>query len=88
MDIKGKLALVTGASSGIGEATAQMLAAKGAHVLLVARSADKLAKIANEIQAKGGKADAFVADLANPEDVAHIGRSCTCAGRDSRYPHQ
>ncbi len=75
MDIKGKLALVTGASSGIGEATARMLAAKGAHVLLVARSADNLAKIANEIQAKGGKADAFAADLANPEDVARMGEA-------------
>src|SRR5208337_5495958 len=52
MEVKGSLALVTGASSGIGEATARALAAKGARVALVARSADKLEKIVNEIRAQ------------------------------------
>ena len=75
MEIKDKLALVTGASSGIGEAAARALAAKGAHVLLVARSADKLAKVANEIRARGGKVHPFVADLANPDEVGRMGEA-------------
>lgn len=75
MQIKGKLALVTGASSGIGEATARALAAKGAHVLLVARSADKLATVAREIEAQGGKAHPFAVDLANPDEVARMGET-------------
>ena len=75
MEIKGKLALVTGASSGIGEAAARALAAKGAQVLLVARSADRLAAVAREIEAQGGKARAFAADLANPDDVARMGEA-------------
>jgi len=75
MEIKGKLALVTGASSGIGEAAARALAAKGAHVLLVARSAEKLAAIAREIEAQGGKARAFAADLGNPDEVARMGEA-------------
>jgi len=75
MEIKDRLALVTGASSGIGEAAARALAAKGAHVLLVARSAEKLATIAREIEAQGGKAQAFAADLGNPDDVARMGEA-------------
>ena len=76
MEIKDKLALVTGASSGIGEAAARTLAAKGAHVLLVARSAEKLSKIAGEIEAQGGKASVFAADLSNPDDVRAWERLC------------
>lgn len=75
MEIKDKLALVTGASSGIGEAAARALAAKGAQVLLVARSADKLETVVREIEAQGGKARAFAADLANPDDVARMGEA-------------
>jgi len=66
MRVAGKLALVTGASSGIGEATARLLAAKGAKVALVARSGDKLAAVAESIRAGGGEARPFVCDLADP----------------------
>jgi len=51
MELKGAIALVTGASSGIGKETARMLAGKGATVIVVSRNADKLAKVADSIGA-------------------------------------
>ena len=54
--VSGKTVLVTGASYGLGEATARKLGAAGATVLLVARSADKLAALAASINAGGGRA--------------------------------
>lgn len=72
MRVEGRLALVTGASSGIGEATVRSLAAQGARVVLVARSADKLEAIAHDIKTDGGGARAVAADLANPDDVARM----------------
>jgi len=58
-----KLVLVTGASSGIGEATAKRYAAAGAHVLLLARNAERLYGVAHAIRAAGGTATAFPIDL-------------------------
>lgn len=55
--------VITGASSGIGLVTAKSAAKQGAHVLLVARDADALARIVQEIGAAGGTADHFVADV-------------------------
>ncbi|MET3897409.1 NADP-dependent 3-hydroxy acid dehydrogenase YdfG [Devosia sp. UYZn731] len=54
--IKDKVIIITGASSGVGEATARMLAAKGAKVVLGARRADKLRQIAADIEQAGGHA--------------------------------
>ncbi|MBX9451553.1 MAG: SDR family oxidoreductase [Mesorhizobium sp.] len=54
--IKNKVVIITGASSGIGEATAKLLAAKGAKVVLGARRADNLKRIADEIAKDGGEA--------------------------------
>ncbi len=62
-DIKGKLVLVTGASSGIGSATAKMLAALGAEVILQARGIDKLNSVSAEIKAEGGIAYVYPTDL-------------------------
>jgi short-subunit dehydrogenase len=59
----GKSALITGASGGIGENAARFLAKKGLHVILVARSLDKLQNIAAQITAEGGKASFYQADL-------------------------
>lgn len=63
--LKKKVVLITGASSGIGEATAHLCAAKGAHLVLAARSADKLNALAEAIRARGGAA------LVVPTDVTH-----------------
>jgi NAD(P)-dependent dehydrogenase (short-subunit alcohol dehydrogenase family) len=58
-----KIALVTGASSGIGRATAKLFAAEGAHVVVTARRHDELEKLVAEIAAAGGKAMALAGDI-------------------------
>ena len=65
MEIKNKVAIVTGASSGIGEATARLLTKKGAKVALIARSKEKLAKLSREL------VGSFVVacDMADPEAI-------------------
>jgi NAD(P)-dependent dehydrogenase (short-subunit alcohol dehydrogenase family) len=67
--VSGKTILVTGASFGIGEATTLLLAKAGAHVLLVARSADKLHQLAASIAQQGGQATAYPADLYKVAEV-------------------
>ena len=67
--LSGKMALVTGASSGIGRSTALALAAAGAHVALVARRADRLDDLAAEIKADGGQALARAADVTDEDDA-------------------
>lgn len=64
-DFAGKHVIVTGASTGIGRATALMLGRKGATVSVIARSGDKLDAVAGEIEASGGRAKAFVCDVAD-----------------------
>jgi NAD(P)-dependent dehydrogenase (short-subunit alcohol dehydrogenase family) len=61
--LAGRVVLVTGASSGIGEATARAVAARGGTVLLVARRADSLARVTADIEAAGGAAHPYVCDL-------------------------
>lgn len=71
-DFSGKVALVTGASSGIGWATAELLAARGASVMLAARRKEELADLAATITAKGGKARCIQTDVALKEDVVRM----------------
>lgn len=66
--IKDKVVMITGASSGIGEATAKLLANKGAKVVLGARRAEKLKQLADEIQTTGGQAVYQVMDVVKPSD--------------------
>jgi NADP-dependent 3-hydroxy acid dehydrogenase YdfG len=68
--LSGKTALVTGASSGIGRGAAVALAAAGAQVALVARRADRLADLAAQIEADGGKAFARPADVTDEREAA------------------
>jgi 3-oxoacyl-[acyl-carrier protein] reductase len=77
-----RIALVTGASQGIGKACALALAAQGAHVALAARNLDKLGAVADEIAAAGGTAHAFALDVSEEESIktcakaviSHFGR--------------
>jgi len=69
MSLAGRVALVTGASQGIGRACALKLAAAGATVALAARNQDKLNELANEIASAGGKATAFALDVGDEEQV-------------------
>jgi NADP-dependent 3-hydroxy acid dehydrogenase YdfG len=68
-NIEGKVVVITGASSGLGEATARHLSALGATVVLAARRTDRLEKIVSDITAAGGKAKAFTVDVTNKADV-------------------
>lgn len=67
----GRIALVTGASSGIGRAFAKALGARGLDVILVARDEGRLAQVASEIEAVGSRAEVLVADLG---DATALGR--------------
>jgi 3-oxoacyl-[acyl-carrier protein] reductase len=67
--VEGRVALVTGASQGIGRACAQLLAAAGAKVALCARNQEKLDQLASEITAQGGEAAAFKIDVVNEEEI-------------------
>jgi NADP-dependent 3-hydroxy acid dehydrogenase YdfG len=70
--IKGKVVVITGASSGIGEATAELLAAHGAKVVLGARRTEQLEIIANRIWENNGDAAYLSVDVTSREDVARL----------------
>lgn len=74
--IKGKIAYITGAGSGIGRSTALELAKEGVHVGLVARTENKLKSVAEEVHSLGGKASYAAADIADmdqvEEAIAHL----------------
>ena len=67
-NIASKVIVITGASSGLGEATARHLGAAGASLVLAARRGDRLATLAAEIRAKGGKVEVVVADVSRRAD--------------------
>jgi NADP-dependent 3-hydroxy acid dehydrogenase YdfG len=68
-NVENKVVIITGASSGIGEATAKLLAKNGAKVVLGARRTEKLEKIVEDIHKEGGTAEFKAVDVANREDV-------------------
>jgi len=73
--LTGKIALVTGASQGIGRACALELAAQGATVALAARNVEKLAAVAAEIEAVGGAAKTYALDVASEDSIKTCAKS-------------
>jgi NADP-dependent 3-hydroxy acid dehydrogenase YdfG len=71
-NIEGKVVVITGASSGLGEATARLLCAQGASVVLGARRVDRLQSLADELTASGGKALAVATDVIHCEQVKRL----------------
>lgn len=69
LNVENKVIVITGASSGIGEATAKLLAHNGAKVVLGARRIDKLEKLVKEIHASGGTAECRAVDVTDRDDV-------------------
>jgi NAD(P)-dependent dehydrogenase (short-subunit alcohol dehydrogenase family) len=67
--VRGKHVLITGASSGIGRATAVKLGASGAHVILVARDRERLEEVRSLVERAGGRASVFAVDLTDPESA-------------------
>jgi NAD(P)-dependent dehydrogenase (short-subunit alcohol dehydrogenase family) len=71
-DMQDKVVIITGATSGIGHATALKFAAEGAHVSLVARGEEKLAEVAKTIRDDGGKVKTIAADVTRDEDITRV----------------
>lgn len=81
LKLSGKVALVTGASSGIGSATALALVAEGAAVVLAARREDRLNEVARQIREAGGQAEVIVADVADEAQAnAAVDRAISAFG--------
>jgi NADP-dependent 3-hydroxy acid dehydrogenase YdfG len=71
-NIEGKIVVITGASSGLGEATARLLSAQGASVVLGARRADRIQSLADELTGRGGKALAITTDVTHYDQVQKL----------------
>lgn len=74
LNLKGKKALVTGSSSGIGEGIAKMLAKEGVYVAVHGRNEKEIQRVVNEIKKSGGKAEAIKGDLTNDKEANTVGK--------------
>src|SRR5579883_3514936 len=75
IDLKGRTAVITGGSRGLGEAMAKALSEAGANIALVARDTKRLEQVRNNITERGGTADIFTADVTQEKDVVNIAES-------------
>jgi NADP-dependent 3-hydroxy acid dehydrogenase YdfG len=81
-NIEGKVVVITGASSGLGEATARLLSGEGARVVLGARRADRIQALADELTDRGGKALAVATDVTRRDQVQRlVGAAVQAYGR-------
>ena len=81
-DVSGKVAMVTGASSGFGVHFAKILAARGAKVVVAARRVDRLESLVSEINAAGGEAVAVAMDVTSADSIEAAFRSRRGCARD------
>jgi NAD(P)-dependent dehydrogenase (short-subunit alcohol dehydrogenase family) len=79
--LAGRLALVTGASRGIGAATAEAIAAAGAHVAMAARDGDALELVAEQIRAAGGAATTVPTDVSSVQDIDRLFAAVASTGQ-------
>src|SRR5690606_8207169 len=79
LGLSGKTALVTGASAGLGEAAAKLLAAEGVAVAIQGRNAERTHRVVEAIERAGGTAYAFLADLTKPSDVDKLANDALSA---------
>ncbi|MFG3026288.1 SDR family NAD(P)-dependent oxidoreductase [Streptomyces sp. NPDC048254] len=80
VDLTGRVALLTGATSGIGAATATLFAERGAHVLVAGRDAERGEKVVAAVRERGGKADFLAAELRDADSVRQLARRATELG--------
>ena len=80
LNLKGKRALITGSSSGLGEAIARLLAAEGAEVIVHGRNEERAARVADEIRAAGGHATYAIGDLSTDEGADAVAKSALHGG--------
>lgn len=72
MKLKGKVAIITGATAGIGKSIAYLFAEEGASTILIARRKERLEQITNEINSNGGDASACIGDVTKQEDIDNV----------------
>jgi NAD(P)-dependent dehydrogenase (short-subunit alcohol dehydrogenase family) len=82
IDLKGRIAVITGGSRGLGEAMAKALADAGAQIVLVARDRARLEQVRDDITTKGGAADFFVADVTLEDEAAKLAEAV-----EARFGH-
>ncbi len=80
-NVEGKVVVITGASSGLGEATARLLSAQGATVVLGARRTERIQAVADELTGKGGKALAIQTDVTDIDQVQRLVDAVQTYGR-------